>query len=196
MPTYPLPPFPSHVSPPAILDPMIEFSSDQGYQIRRARTSRPRRRWTLDYLGKTVDEMRQIRDFLQQSRLGALEFAWAHPTAIDKVTVAATTPVTVQWRHGLYTGMWIFIFNSPNPSINNQAFQITRFNEITITLNGTSAAGINGTADALVYVPHAVGIFREDTFESPATLIGPEQVLYTDRRTGYYSFSVTIEEIF
>src|SRR6476646_2305018 len=192
MPTYPLPPAPSHVSPPAIIDPMLSFASDQGYQIRRARTSRPRRRWTLGYLGKSVDDMRQIRDFLQQSRLGALEFAWAHPTAVDKVTVAATTPVTVQWRHGLFTGQWVFIANSPNPSINDQAFQITRFNEITITLNGTTAAGVNGLADAIVYVPHAVGIFRDDTFESPSTLIGPEQILYTGRRTGFYSWSVDI----
>ena len=196
MPSFPTTVLPSHVSPPAIIDPMIEFSSDQGYQIRRARTSRPRRRWTMDYLGKNVDELRQIRDFFLQVRLGALEFAWGHPTAVDPVLVSPTTPVTVQWRHGLYTGMWIFIANGPNPSINNQAFQITRFNEITVTLNGTSAAGIQGLADAVVYVPHAVGIFRDDTFESPATLIGPEQILFTNRRMGYYNFSVEIMELF
>jgi len=197
MPTYPNTPLPSMVSAPEIIDSSLRFSVDQGYEVRRARTSHPRRRWTLSYLGKTVDEMRIIRDFLQQQRLGVLDFAWAHPTAIDHVTIVPTTPVTAQnWRHGLFTGMWVGIRGSPNPGINEQYWSVIWVDDTQVRLNGTTAAGIAGGADAWVFVPHAVGIFQDDTMASPETLIGPEQIPYTGRRGGFYNFSVVLEELF
>lgn len=187
---------PSAVSAPAVIDSMLSYQTDQGYEVRRAEHSRPRRRWTLSYLGKTVDEMRLIRDFLQQQRLGALDFVWQHPTATDRALFDPTTPVTVRWRHGLFTGMWVAVGDTPNPGINNQAWQITRIDELTVTLTGTVAAGIAGNGDVRVWVPHAVGLFQSDTMESPETVIGPEQVPWVQRRSGVFSFSVTIEETF
>jgi hypothetical protein len=194
---FPFTPTPSSVSPPEIIDPMHEFVADDGFSIRRAKHSRPRRRWTMEYLGRSVDEMRQVRDFLQQQRLGTFEFAWYHPTALDAALISPTTPVTLVWRHGLSTGQAVQVTNSPNPGINNAAFFITRIDAITVTLNGSVAAGISGVCDIRLFVPHARAVMTQnDTFPSPAILIGPEQVLFSTRRTGYYNFSVQIEELF
>ena len=171
--------------------------ADAGISIRRVKYSRPLRRWTLEYLGKTVDQLRQIRDFLQQQRLGTLEFTWIHPTAVDAVSVFPTTPVTVQWRHGLFTGQWVAIYGSPNAGVNNAAWQVTYIDPITVTLQGSTASGVAGVGDAVVYVPRARAIMQEEgTFPSPAILIGPEQVAYGTRRTGMYNFSVVLEELY
>lgn len=196
MATYPITPTPSMVSAPEVIDPMWSYRVDQGYEVRRAKHSRRRRRWTLEYLGKSTDEMRQIRDFLQAQRLGALDFAWHHPTALDKVTVIPTVPASVLWRHGLVTGDWCGIRNSPNPTLNEKVWQVTRIDSATLILNGSMAAGVAGPGDAWIMVPHAVGIFQEGVMASPTTLIGPEQVAYVDRRSGFFSFSVQIEETF
>lgn len=197
MPIYPTSFPPSSVSPPAILDPMWEFPSDSGVSIRRVKHSRPCRRWTMEYLGKTVDEMRQIRDFLMQQRLGTFEFSWFHPTAIDRALFQPTTPVTVQWRHGLFTNAWIIVNNSPNAGLNSAAWQVTRIDAAQVTLNGSTAAGVAGVGDVIVYVPRARAVMQEEgTFPSPAILIGPEQVPSTGRRTGYYNFTVVLEELY
>lgn len=193
---YPLTPVPSMVSAPEILDDMLSYRVDQGYEVRRAKYSRPRRRWSLEYLGKTTDEMRQIRDFLQQHRLGALDFTWQHPTAFDTALFVPATPQSVFWRHALFTGQWIVVYSSPNPTLVGGAFQVTYIDPITVTLNGTVASGDAGVGEVGVVVPHAVGRFQEGTMASPTTLIGPEQVPYGARRSGYFSFSVQIEETF
>jgi hypothetical protein len=197
MPDYPAVPIPSMVTAPTIIDPMHQFASDAGYTIRRSQWSRPRRRFTLEYLGKTTLEMRQIRDFLQTVRLGALEFTWTHPTAVDVATVINSTPVRIFYQHGLVTGQWIKMTGNPNPSIEGIPLQVTRLDSTQLALNGTSAGG-TGTGQVVVYLPHAVGSFSEGTWASPVTLIGPEQLLATvpARRSGYFNFSVTIEETF
>lgn len=196
MAVFPTTVVPSMVSAPAIIDPKLSFRTDAGYEVRRAQTSRPRRRWTLEFLGKTTDEMRQIRDFLQQMRLGALDFGWFHPTQRDPVLYIPSTPCILAWRHALFSGQWVFVRDSPHPGLNEHIWQVTYFDPITVTLNGTGAAGISGVGWVYLYVPHAVGIFQEDTFPSPATLIGPEQVAYGTQRSGYFNFTVTIEEVF
>lgn len=196
MPTFPTTVIPSMVSAPELIDPMHEYNPDQGYSVRRAKHSRPRRRWTVTYLGKHTDEMRQIRDFLLQQRLGTLDFQWFHPTAMDSANAVPTTPVTLGYRHGLYTGMWVGVNNAATvPSISNQLWQITRVNEITVTLNGSVGSGIAGFCEVQVFVPHARAVMREETYESPATLIGPEAI-HVAQRAGYFNFSVQIEELF
>jgi len=195
---YPGSPVPSSVSAPEIIDPMLKFESDQGYSVRRARTSRPRRRWTLEYLGVNTANMRVIRDFLQFTRNGVFTFDWYHPTAIEVATFQVTTPVQVLLLHGLVTGMWVGVSNTPNATINGGIFQITRTSNANFTLNGSSAAGVQGIGNVVVYVPQAIAVMNENTFPSPATLIGPEQIDYAPqgKRTGYYNFTVTIEEQF
>lgn len=197
MPTFPTTVTPSSVSAPEVLDPMWTYEADAGYQQRRTRHSRPLRQWTLDFLGKTTDEMRQIRDFVQQQRVGVTEFGWFHPTAIDYVTVSPTTPVTVQWRHGLFTGQSVVMRSTPNTSINEAAWVITRIDEITVTLNGSVAGGVTGVGQVFLYVPRAVVVAtQEGSFASPTKLIGPEQIPYGTQRGGIFSFTVTIREVF
>jgi hypothetical protein len=194
---YPASPVPSEVHPPEIIDPMIEFKSDYGYSIRRPRTSRPRRRWTLDYLGVSTANMRIVRDFLQEVRLGAIDFQWFHPTAIEVALFQPTTPVNVLLLHGMTTGMWVGVSNTPNPTINGGVFQITRTTNASFTLNGTTAAGIQGNGNVIIYLPHATAVTQEGTLTAPATLIGPERIpIAPDIYRGIYNLQVTIEEQF
>src|SRR5205809_4863741 len=122
MAVFPQTPPPSKVSSPEIIDPMLSYESDQGYSIRRAKRSRPLRRYTLDYLGRTTQEMRQFRDFFYFTRFGVFEFEFYHPTAFDTTpTILNTTPVIVSnYIHGLYTGQWVYIQISANVSLNNR----------------------------------------------------------------------------
>lgn len=194
---FPFQPVPSSVSAPAILDPMWSFEADAGITIRRAKHSRPRRRFSLDYLGKTTTEMRMVRDFLQEQRLGALSFQWAHPTALDFVNVdGTTTPVAIIYEHGLVTGQWVGLVNGP-PSL-QALWQVTRINRQVLVLNGSVATGTVATAFAFVYLPTAVGVFSGDVMASPEKILGPEQwyPVGAQNRIGYFNFQVFIEEIF
>lgn len=194
---FPFTPIPSAVSAPELIDVSLSYQVDQGYEVRRAKWSRPRRRWTLEYLGKSTDELRMIRDFLLQQRLGTLDFAWRHPTAIDPAVIDPGPPVTANWRHGLFTGMWILVGLSPVPGVNNTAWQIDRVNEVAVVLRGAVPSGIQGPGIVQTYVPHARAVMsQDDTFASPTTLIGPEQIGQGARRSGYFSFAVQIEELF
>lgn len=195
---YYLTPVPSHVSSPEVIDPVHQFTSDAGYSVRRSKASRPRRRWTLDYLGRTSEEVRTFRDFFQRKRLSAFDLSFIHPTAVDVVTVRNTTPVQVIGAHGMVAGQWVFMTATPNSSLNGGFFQVTPFAYNGLSLTGTTGAGIEGVGLMQVYVPHAIGVFREDTWALPTTLVGPDQLAYAPGgfRAGYYSFSVTIEEIF
>lgn len=195
--TFPTLPRPSSVSPPAIIDPTLRYSVDQGYEYRRAIHSRPRRRWTLEWLGSTVTDMRVVKDFIMLQRLGAMDFAFWHPTAFETATVAPTTPISIFYVHGLVTGQWLIISSMPtNPSLEGQAFPIQRFTSTSLTLQGTTGAGVAGNCVVQVYAPHCKAVFNEDTWEQPATIIGPDQVGGPGLRQGYYNYQLQIEELF
>jgi hypothetical protein len=198
MPFYPDNPLPSSVSAPAIIDPVHRFETDQGIAIRRAKHSRPLRRYTLEYQGKTVTEMRTVRDFMQYCRLSALPFQWTHPTASDLATVDdQQTPVVLYYPHGLVTGQWVGIVGGPAHI--NGFWQVTRLHQGAVTLNGSVAGGPVSQCHVVVFLPNAVGVFANDTMESPEKIIGPEQWYpqgIREQRVGYFSFSVLIEEIF
>ena len=103
MPDFPTVPVPSSISAPEVIDPMLSFGADMGYEVRRARHSRPRYRYTLEWLGKVTGDMRYIRDFLMQQRLGTLAFRWFHNTAKETgVLVHPTTPVTLSLPGGAW----------------------------------------------------------------------------------------------
>lgn len=190
-------PRPSVVHVAEIIDPSWSYQVDSGYEVRRSKHSRPRHRWTLEYLGLDVGHLRVLRDFIQFARLSAMDIQWRHPTAMDKLLCSPTTPVTIGGYHGMVTGQWMIIFSSPNPSLNNQAWQVTRYDGLNVFLNGSHAEGIAGLCDAQLYVPHAkIVSSSEGTFPAPATLIGPEQFRYDGARSGYYSMTVQIEETF
>lgn len=198
MAAFPLTPVPSSVSAPEIIDPTLRFETDSGYVLRRPRRSRPLRRFTLDWLGKTTFDMHLIRDFLHTCRLGAIPFQWLHQTGIDLVSVFNTTPVVLGYIHGLYTGQMVFVTNStPNTSING-LWTITRIDNGSLSLNGTFAGG-QGTANVQVYLPMAVASFNEDTWDSPTKLIGPESNWHIQDPAfgrGRFNFSLQIEEIY
>lgn len=196
---FPTSPIPSSVSAPAIIDPVWRFEADAGIELRRVKHSRPRRRYTLDYLGKTVTELRIIRDFFNVQRGGALAFQWFHPTALEFLNIdTSTTPVTVYYEHGLTTGQWIGIVQSPVTNY-NAFWQVTRINRQVLTLNGSLAAGGGPfTAYAFVYLPTAVGLFSGDVMAAPDKLIGPEQWYPSGyvNRVGAFNFQCVIEEVF
>lgn len=190
---FPLTPLPSSVSAPALVDPVLRFESDQGYVQRRPKRSRPLRRYTLDYLGKTTAEMRTLRDFVMEHRLGGLTCAFYHPTAVDRVVVLATTPVILQYTHGLLTWQYVYIGGSSHPGLVNTYWRVIRLNPTQLALEGSVASGA-GFADVVVYLPTAAVSFASDTWDSPTKLMGPEAI--GSFREGYFSFSVVVEEVF
>jgi hypothetical protein len=151
------------------------------------------RRYTLDYLGKTTAEMRFIRDFVLENRLGGLTCTFYHPTAVDRVTILSSSPVICEYVHGLFTGQYVFVGSSSNTSLSSQVWRVTRIDATRISLNG-SLAGAAGFADVVVYLPVAAVSFASDTWESPTKLIGPEAT--NSFREGYFSFSLVVEEVF
>jgi hypothetical protein len=190
---YPLSPTPSSISAPAIIDPMHQFVSDSGYEVRRPMHSRGRRRFTLEYLGVNTANMHVIRDFLQAQRLGALDFEWLHSTAYDLVQYTNTTPVVCALQHTFQSGQWIWVNSStPNTSLNG-FWPVERIDPTSFRLVGSSAGGA-GSCHVVTYLPHAVGRFADGIAESPTKLLGPETVNLD--RLSWWSFSVVLEEIF
>jgi len=196
---WPSDPRPSAVSAPELIDPSLSYEVDQGYKVRRPKWSRPRRRWTLEYLGLDTLHMRILRDMLLRHRLGALEVSWTHPTALDVAVMQPTTPVRLLYVHGLWTGMWVGISNGPNPSLNGGFFQVTWDTNGSLYLNNTTAQGVQGNCTVVIYVPHVLVVpGQEESMPGPATLIGPEQLAYAPGglRSGYFNWSVQLEEQF
>jgi hypothetical protein len=194
---YPQTPLPSSVSAPEYLDEVLRFQTDFAYELRRAKHSRPRRRWTLEYLGKTTAEMHQIRDFFGTVRFGVFPFTFYHPTALDAVVFQNTTPITLSYNgaHGLMTGQMVGVFSSPGGNAKNGFYTITRVNAIQIALNGSTAGG-GGVGSVRVYVPNAVGRFSDDTMPSPTKLAGPETASpQQNTMAGFWNFTVVIEEV-
>lgn len=193
---FPTLPVPASVSAPDILDPMLTFQTDAQYEMRRPLGSRPRLRYQVDYLGLNVPEVRFLRDFIMVHRNGALSFEWIHPTASEVVIPLNTTPVILNYYHGLVSGMWVSINSGPT-NLQGQ-WPVTRLDNINIALNGSVASGVAPVTVA-VYLRHAVARFNENTFGSPAKLIGPDQYgqyIPPFRRGGRFNMSLSIEEVF
>lgn len=194
MPQFPIAPVPSHVAAPEVIDPMLSFSVDQGYQVRRVLHSRPRFRYTVEWLGKRTDEMRVLRDFLLQQRLGTLTFSWYHPTGWESnCIVSNTTPIWLGYPtpHGLFTGMSVLLRNPVGPVGLHSAFAtVTRVDATQLILNGTTAAG-SGFIEATVLFQRAVARFTDNTWQGPVKLIGPES-----GTQGFWNISLQIEEVF
>jgi len=142
--------------------------------------------------------MHYLRDFLMFHRLGVTPFQWVHMTAYDVVPATNTTPVWLQYQHGLISGQWVNISAGPASLVGQ--WQITRVDSINLILNGSSAAG-GGTVNVEVYLPNAVARFSENTWESPTKLVGTERLGGTRAESigalpGVFSWSLQIEEIF
>lgn len=189
---YPLVPLASAVSAPAVVDPVLTFSADAGYLVRRARTSRPRRRYTMEYLGLTTADLRLLRDFVVVIRGGATTFSWTHPTATEQVTIGNTTPVTATFAitHALMTGDWLWVDSASGVTVPIGAYQVTRVTSTQVTLNGTTAAGA-GTMMSRMHLANAMLLLAEDTFPEPVKLIGPEAA-----GTGRFNVTTVIQEVF
>lgn len=188
---FPTAPLPSSVSAPEIIDEVWRYRTDSAYEVRRSKHSRPRRRFTLDYLGKSTHEMRLIRDYIGLLRGGTLPTAWWHPTAPEAVIFANTTPIIITFTtaHGLVTNQMVGIFESPGGNARNGFYTITRITPTAVSLNGSVTIG-SGFGVARVYLPAAIALFSEDTMPSPAKLLGPEA-----GSQGWFNFTITLEEI-
>jgi len=131
-------------------------------------------------------------------RNGVLTFQWVHPTSYEIVNCTNTTPVWLQYQHGLVTGQWVNIGSGPAPLVGQ--WQITRVDSINLILDGSVASGL-GTVTAAVYLPNAVARFNENTWESPTKIVGTER-LGGERSTplgalpGFFSWIITVEEQF
>lgn len=193
---FPILPRPSSVSAPSIIDPLHRFSVDQGYEVRRTKFSRPRRRYEVIWRGLPTRQYHELRDFVLQHRLGLTPFSWTHPTAYDTVASNNTSPVWLSYAHGLTTGQWIWVTNSqPNTTLNGIR-QVVRADHLNVYLPGTVAGGA-GVATVSVHFPYAVARFPDDTWEAPEKHLGPEQTHWPAQTSrGYFTLALIIEEIF
>jgi hypothetical protein len=180
------------VSAPEIIDEMWAFQTDQSHIVRRAKHSRPRRRYTVEYKGAPTADMRIVRDFVLNGRHWINSFSWWHPTALEPVTFTDSTPIVLHFSitHALIDGQYVGVFQSPNGNARNGFYQITRGGTGTILLNGSTAGGA-GPGAIRVYLPNAIVVRAQDTWPSETKLIGPEA-----GSQGYWNLVVQIEELF
>lgn len=183
-------PLVSQVDPPEKIYPLHRFVTDSGVEIRRAKHSRMRRRYSMAWKHLTAGDLHLIDDFLGTCGFGAVPFEFLHPTAVDDVNILATTPVTLNYAaaHGLLTGQWVGVMSSPANALNGY-WPISRLNALQLTLTGSTPQGA-GMGTVRVYLPQAVAIFADDTMESPTTLRGPEAGVQ-----GFFQKTLTIEEL-
>lgn len=170
---------PYSCSPHGIIDPVLRFSSDQGYEIRRSRHSRSRRTYQLVYW-ENAHLIMLLLDFIEREiRGGALSFDWTYPYPMRITQITAATPNLVQtpWHHGLQTGDQVVITNS---ATHNGIRTVTRVNLNNVSLQGTAggspeAAGgliaayfpymslqLDGDALAPPELQHSFGAFRDN----------------------------------
>lgn len=191
---WPSLPVPASVSAPAYVDPRLTFQTDSGYAVRRPRTSRPRRRYALSYLGRRTDELRALTDVVLMARLGAFPIGFVHPTASDTVTMHDLTPIWLTYTsaHGLFTGFWIWLVSATPPTaLDGQGFRVTRQNATQVTLDGTVSQGANRPALIRPYLPYATLVLPDETWPEPMKLLGPEQ-----GTAGRFNLNVVLQEEF
>ena len=191
---FPSTPIPASVHAPVILDPVLRFSTDAGYETRRSRWPHSLRQYLLEYKGLTTPQMRALRAFLQTTVRGAaLSFTWTHPTAAEVVTADNGSPVTLTFgssgHPGVQSGEWLFCAGI-NGTVNG-AHQVASVTSTTVTLLGVNGGG-GGTGTAAVYLPVAGAMLgKEDVIPEPVKLIGPEK-----NALGIWNWSLSIEERF
>lgn len=153
MPTWPAAPIPHHVSAPGIIDPVLRFSVDQGYEVRRSRWSRSRRLYQVTYLG-TANDILTLFDFLEREiRGGSLSFSWAYPFGqkIQSINTDVPNHLQTQWIHGLQSGDFVSIAGTV---AHNAVYQVQRISFTGLNLLGTSGGTAEGTGGTLApYFP-------------------------------------------
>jgi hypothetical protein len=190
--TYPVLPAPASISAMTIIDPSYEMMTDFGYSIRRARYPRPRRFYTLTYLGLTTLELRFFQHFFVIHRLRTTAFSWYPHLVYDTGTVLNTTPIRINVQHPYVGGQWVVIGESTVPNLNG-FYQVTTPDGDFLLLNNTTARGV-GTCHVGPFLPNAILRTSEDgELPAPEKLMGPESI---DTSRGRFSMIVGVEEIF
>ena len=195
MPTWPsatvIPPY--SVSPFGIIDPVLRFSSDQGYEIRRSRWSRSRRVYQVTYWDST-NLILQIIDFIERElRVGALSFSWTYPYAQSITSISAATPnlLTTTYVHGLQTGDYAVLADT---ATHDGTYTVTRINANNVQLQGTTggvAEGAIGTIAA--YYPYMSLQLEGDTMQIPEAMHGWGAMVNDD---GYIKLNLMFREEF
>jgi len=193
VPTWPVVPEPLRCTSFSIQDPIYEYAVDQGYRLRRSRSSRSRRGYTLTYL-EDADTMFIITDFIERVIRGnALSFDWVYPYGSAILSINTSTPnrVNLTHRHGMQTGQGAEIVGT---ATHDGLYIVTRFTDTTLQLNGTSGGVGEGSMGTLaIRFARMVCKFSADTMPAPQifSAFGP----YRDD-TGLGSLTFQIMEEF
>jgi hypothetical protein len=169
MPTWPSPALvPIHsCSPHGLIDPILRFSADQGYEIRRSRFSRSRRTYQLVYW-HSADAIMILLDFIEREiRGGALSFVWTYPypTQINSINAATPNLVATTWPHGLQTGDQVVITNTNS---HNGTFTVTWVSLNHFSLQGTGGGSAEAAGGlAAQHFPFMTLTLEGDTLEPP-----------------------------
>lgn len=169
MPTWPTVPEPQECTPFTVHDPMYEYAVDQGYRLRRSRSSRSRRGYTLMYL-ENADAMYVITDFIERViRVNTLSFDWVYPygSAIFNITSGNPNRVTMTHRHGMQTGQGAEIAGT---ATHDGLYVVTRFSDTDLDLDGTAGGVAEGVGTLAARFPRMVCKFSGDMMHVPEIL--------------------------
>ena len=169
MPTWPATIVPYSCSPPGFIDPVLRFSADQGYEMRRSRFSRSRRTYQLVFW-ETANVMNFILDFIEREiRGGTLSFSWSYPYPMAVFSINAGTPnvLTTVYTHGLQSGDQVVVTGTNS---HNNTYTVTRVNIQALQLQGTSGGSSEGSGGLVAqFFPYMVLQLDGDTL-APAEL--------------------------
>ena len=193
MPTWPGSPVPNSTEMLSPLRQLTTFQADSGFQLRRTRGIRARRRFQLTYLGLTADEATRIAYFMSEEiDNGAAPFDWVERSdnSIKVLEINAGTVNVSPYHHGLSPGWYVRIDHSTTYSstVNYQVNTVPTANHFTLV--GQSASDFSGNLRFRHSMPSAyVTLTGSNEVPSMGKQLGPRR----DRK-GVFSYVIGIEE--
>jgi hypothetical protein len=187
-------PSPTHISSPAIIDPILEMRADAGHSIRRSRYTRSWRRYRLEWIGITTQAKNYLQDHVERVLRGrANTFSWVHPYAQTITNILLGTPVHVQtvlgW-HGVQTNDTVVIANVLGTPING-TWTVTWQSAGQVSLNGSSTTtGWIGGGTMALQLDNVMLDLADDMWPSPERLIGRDQ-----DNLGVYNLALNFLEV-
>ena len=179
MPTWPTVPGIDANQVPSIFLAVLKTQFDQGYEQTRARHTRGRRRYVVQYTGLTTDQYHLLQTFVEETIFGsALPFDFVYPngTTVSDATNATPIVLTTAFNHGVVTNDRVEVAGVLGNTAANGTFTAEQVTATTITLTGSVGNGVytGGGTVALTFENTMSLALPSDTL-TVTELLGPIQ---------------------